>query len=426
MELSKDQEGAGSNSLCCGLDALRFKGIAPEIVRRKNMSRRWEWIVKTVILCVAGLAIILAGRAFYEHRHWKEAVVLSPGVTEVKKLSEYFPKIKGTINDCNVYFLNSGKPGGTIMVLGGSHPEEPGANLTADLIVENARVSEGRLIVAIHDNQSASTVTRPGDAYPQFFHIPTDWGVKKFRMGDRWANPLDSWPDPEVYSHYPSRQQLAYMDIRNFNRTWPGRPKGNLIEKTNYAFIQLIKEENVDVVIDLHEVELEYSVISTIVAHQRGFKLAAMVSMVLTAAEFKRPIGMEFSPVTLHGLSHREIGDHTDAVGLLFEVPEPFLDRVRGVTDERLLLTGQDPFVMKAGEHGLLYEEIDEEGWPIHVRVGRHCSTILELAKVWSDMNPDRVVRIEGVPRYAEVIENGVGHYFHNPAEAPEDRVVYE
>jgi hypothetical protein len=351
-------------------------------------------------------------------------VVLGPGATAIRKLSDYFPETKGTVNDCNIYFLDSGKPGGTILILGGTHPEEPAGNLTALVMVENAKVTQGRIIVAIHSNRSGSTVTRPGDAYPQFFNIPTDWGVQKFRMGDRWANPLDSWPDPEVYIHYPSRQNLAYMDFRNLNRAWPGRPNGSMIEQTCYAFIQLIKQEGVTLVIDMHEAELEYSVISTIVAHQKAYKVAAMASMLLTANEFR--IGMEYSPAGLHGLSHREIGDHTNALSVLCESPSPFLSRLRGVTDERLLLAGQDPFVMEAGKHGLLYEEITEEGWPIQARVGRHCSTILQLAATWSEMYPDQAVTIEDVPRYADLMKNGVGRYLRDPSKAAKDRIAFE
>ncbi len=107
-------------------------------------------------------------------------------------------------------------------------------------------------------------------------------GRQRFRMGDRWSNPLDQWPDPEVYIHYPSRQELAYVDIRNLNRTWPGRANGTLTEKTCYALTQLIKKEKVDIAIDLHEAELQYPVISTIVAHDKGQDLAAMASMMIS------------------------------------------------------------------------------------------------------------------------------------------------
>lgn len=388
------------------------------------MTDKRLWTIKIVALCLVTVAVVIAGMEFYAHRHYKEPVVIGPGVTEVKKLSDYYPPLKGSVNDCNIYILDSGKPGGTIAILGGTHPEEPAGNLAAELFIENAQLDSGRLIVAVRANRSASTVTRPGDAYPNFYQIKTPWGSKKYRMGDRWTNPLDSWPDPEVFVHYPSRQMLAYMDIRNLNRAWPGKKDGTITEQTTYAFIQMIRAEKVDLFIDYHEAELEYPVISTIVAHQKGTAYAGMASMMLTASEFK--IGMEYSPKTLHGLSHREVGDATDAISLLFEAPEPFLDRVRGVTDEKLLLTGQDPFVMAAGKKGLLYEKIDENGWPIDVRVGRHTSTVLEVLSTWNDMNFDKPIVVRNVPRYAELIANGVGYYLLNPAEAEEDRIMYE
>lgn len=390
------------------------------------MTEKKLRVIKIFALIISLVLIIWSGYLFYNHRTFLEEVVPSSSLTEVKKLSAYFSPLKGTTNDCNLYFFDSGNPGGTLLLIGGTHPEEPAANLTAQLFVENVKIKQGRLIVAIRANRSASTVTRPGDAYPQFYNIVTPWGEKKFRMGDRWSNPLDSWPDPEVYVHYPSGQMLAYMDIRNLNRTWPGRPNGMLTEQTCFAFMELIRQEKVDLFIDLHEAELEYPVISTIVVHESGQEIAALASMLLTSMEFERPIGMEFSPPNLHGLSHREVGDHSQAISLLIEAPEPFLDRVRGITDEHLLLTGKDPFVMEAGKYGLLYEKIDEEGWPIDVRVGRHCSTILEIAQAYSDLNPENTIIMNGIPRYQEVIDKGTGFYFHNPQEVDIDQIYYE
>lgn len=89
----------------------------------------------------------------------------------------------------------------------------------------------------------------------------------------------------------------------------------------------------------------------------------------LTANTFDVPVGMEFSPTALHGLSHREVGDYSDAASYLVEVAEPMLDRIRGITDEELLMSGKDRFVMMAGDRGLLYAPIDENGWPIEKRV---------------------------------------------------------
>ena len=151
-----------------------------------------------------------------------------------------------------------------------------------------------------------------------------------------------------------------------------------------------------------------------------------MSSMILTADQFEVPISMEYSPKTLHGLSHREVGDHTRAASLLFETAEPMLDRVRGVTDEELLMRGKDEFVRKAGDYGLLYSPIDKEGWPIERRVGRHNSTLVEVAKQWSMLNPTKAIELSNVPQYNELIKNGVGPYFKNPAEVEEDRVYLE
>lgn len=382
--------------------------------------------IRKIIIGLAGFLLFLfSGISFYKSRNFKEPVVLGEGVTQVKKLSDYYSGIKGSINDCNIYIMEGKEPGATVFVMGGSHPEEPAGRLAPWIIVENGVIEKGRLILVISGNRSGTTVTRLSGAYPPDFTIETNWGGQKFRMGDRWANPLDQWPDPEVYIHYPSRQYLAYVDIRNLNRCWPGRKNGTITEKTCYAFMELIRKEKVDVFIDLHEAELQYPVISTIVAHDRGLDLATMVSMMLTDMEGFN-MGTEFSPKNLHGLSHREVGDFSDAVSLLFEAPEPFLDATRGKTTREQLLTGKDEFVVKAGEHGLLFEKIDENGWPIDVRVGRHTSAILQTLETWTEDNPDKPIVCGSVPRYAEVIKNGVGHYLKNPDSADPKKIVFE
>ncbi|HDL18187.1 MAG TPA: succinylglutamate desuccinylase [Bacteroidetes bacterium] len=382
--------------------------------------------IRKIIFSAIGLILFIpAGISFYQSRHLKEPVVLSPGVSTVKRLSDYFPAIKGSTDDCHIYFFEGKEKGATLMILGGTHPEEPAGRLAPWLFAENAVMEKGRLIVVLSANRSASTVTRIGGGYPPDFTIPTAWGGQKFRMGDRWSNPLDQWPDPEVYIHYPSNQNLAYVDIRNLNRTWPGRPNGTLTEKTTYAFMELIRKENVDIFIDLHEAELQYPVISTIVTHEKGQELATMVSMMLTDMEGFN-IGTEFSPKNLHGLSHREVGDYSNAISLLFEAPEPFLDATRGKTTREQLLTGKDAFVMKAGEHGLLFEKIDENGWPIDVRVGRHTSTILQTMESWTEDHPKKPLVCRNIPRYAEVIEKGIGTYLHDPKKANSKRVVFE
>ena len=389
------------------------------------MDDRKDMLRKILIGLLGLILFVFAAISFYQSRRLKEPVVLGPGISQVKTLGEYFKGIQGTINDCNLYFFEGEEPGATLLVMGGSHPEEPAGRLAPWLFVENGVMKQGRLIMAISGNRSGTTVTRIGGAYPPDYAIPTSWGEQTFRMGDRWSNPLDQWPDPEVYIHYPSKQNLAYVDIRNLNRCWPGRPNGTLTEKTCHAFMELIRQEKVDIFIDLHEAELQYPVISTIVTHEKGQELATFVSMMLTDMEGFN-MGTEFSPKNLHGLSHREVGDFSDAISLLFEAPEPFLDATRGKTTREQLLTGKDEFVVKAGEHGLLFEKMDENGWPIDVRVGRHTSAILQTMESWTEDHPEKPLVCVNVPRYAEVIENGTGHYLIDPSKADPHRIVYE
>ncbi len=390
-----------------------------------NMKTRAKAGKAAVAVLGAALAVA-AGLSFHESRGLKEPLVLGPSVTSVKKLGDYFPGVAGTINDSGVYVLEGREPGGSILILGGTHPEEPAGRLASWIMIENSVVAKGRVFVIPTANRSGSTVTRPGGAYPPDYSIATPWGSQKFRMGDRWSNPLDQWPDPEVYIHYPTRQQLAYMDVRNLNRTFPGRPNGTLTERTTYAICELIRREKIDLVIDLHEAELQYPVISVIVAHPKGLDLAAMAQMIISS-EDGFSIGVEASPEALRGLSHREIGDNTGAVSLLLEAPEPFLDATRGPTNRELLLTGKDDFVVRAGKHGLLFEKIDAKGWPIDARVGRHTSTIKRIIEVWTSDKPDRAIEIEsGLPSFQEVVAKTTGSYLADPKKAPADRLRFE
>jgi predicted deacylase len=380
---------------------------------------------KMAVAALGTVLAVFAGLSFHRSRHLREPVVPGPSFTKVVTLGDYFSPVRGTVNDANVYILEGKEPGGTVLLLGGTHPEEPAGRLASWIFAENAALSQGRIIVILSANRSATTVTRLGGAYPPDFTVPTAWGGQTFRMGDRWSNPLDQWPDPEVYLHYPTRQQLAYVDIRNLNRAFPGRPNGTLTERTCYAITALIRREKVDIAIDFHEAELQYPVISAIVAHEKGADLAAAASMFISSLE-GFAIGVENSPKALRGLSHREIGDATDAISLLLEAPEPFLDATRGRTDRALLLTGRDEFVVRAGKRGLLFEKIDEKGWPIDVRVGRHMSTVLQILEIWSGDHPDRAVAVTGVPRYSEVVEKGTGAFLRDPKTVEPAKIVYE
>lgn len=386
------------------------------------MSRKW--MIKTIYMVIVLFVIILSGIQFYNHRHYDVPIAAGPGVTKVIKLSDYNENLKGTIADTNVFFLEGKEAGGKVLLFANTHSNEPAAILTALIFIENAMVEKGSLIIIPQFNNSGGRNTKPGDGYPLFFEIPTPWGEKKFRMGNRNAAPLDQWPDPDVYVHYPDRQLLSYLDVRNTNRTWPGRENGPLMERVTYAAMELMKKEKVDIAIDIHGAETMFPVTNCIVVPEKGMRIATMTALTVKAMEgFESHV--EPSPKGFRGLSHREIGDFSDTIPFLLEAPLPFLDQPTGPKTVKLLLDGKDPFLLSLSKQKKLFVPYDETGWPMKKRVGQHCSVILEILKRYSKSKSERAVKVGNVPRYAEVVEKGVGFYYKDPAKAKEENVYF-
>jgi hypothetical protein len=382
------------------------------------------WFKLALVLLVSGTTAI-AGVQLYGHRNFDTPIVLGSGVSEVRKLSDYCPSLAGTIGDTNVFFLEGREPGGTAVVIANTHPNEIAAGLTAFLMVENGVVEQGRVIVIPMFNNSASRATRPGDGYPLFFDIQTPWGYERFRMGNRDVSPVDQWPDPDVYIHYPEGQSMSYIDIRNTNRTWPGRENGLLSERVTYAAMELMRQENADIAFDIHGAETMFPVTNCIVAPDASMRIASMASLTVKCTEgFDNHV--EPSPVGFRGLSHREIGDYSNVLPFLLEAPIPFLDQPTGPKTVDLLLYGKDPFLLSLSKQNRLFVPYDENGWSIDQRVGQHTSVILEVMHQWTRKNPDSPIVVSGVPKYADVCDFGVGYYLLDPSESPSERVYYE
>jgi len=387
------------------------------------MSR--EWRIKSALIVIVLALSILGGVPLYRHRHYRTPVVAGPGVTKIIKLSEFVPSLKGTMADADVFILEGKEAGGKVLVMANTHANEPAGLLATIIMIENAVVEKGTLILIPEFNNSGSLNTKPGDGYPLYFDIPTEWGRMRFRMGNRDASPLDQWPDPDVYIHYPDKQLLSYLDVRNTNRTWPGRPDGAVMERVTYAAMQMMRQDKVDIAIDMHGAETMFPVTNCIVAPQKSAKIATLVSMNVKAIEgFDNHV--EPSPGGFRGLSHREIGDFSDTLPFLLEAPIPFLDQPTGPKTVKLLLDGKDPFLLSLSKKKKLFVPYDKNGWPMEKRVGQHCSVSLEIIRQYSKKNPDKAIRIQGIPKYAEVVKNGVGHYFHDPGKADPKSVYHE
>jgi predicted deacylase len=375
-------------------------------------------------LAVAFLALCLwGGLPLARHRGFEVPIVKGPGVTAVRRLSEFSPGLKGTVADTNVYVLEGQQRGGKALLIGNTHANEPEGMLSAIIYIENAVVEKGTLYIIPFFNTSGSRNTRPGDGYPLYFDVATDWGRRRFRFGNRDASPLDQWPDPDVYIHYPERQLLSYIDVRNTNRTWPGRAGGPLMERVTFGAMELMRREKIDVAVDIHGAETMFPVTNCIVAPEKSVKIATLASLTVKATEgFENHV--EPSPSGFHGLSHREIGDYGPSLPFLLEAPIPFLDQPTGPKTTKLLLDGKDPFLLSLSKKKKLFVPYDESGWPLEKRVGQHTSVTLEIFRQYSKKNAGRPIVVGGVPRYADVVKNGVGHYLADPSKAPAGGVV--
>ncbi|MDP8228687.1 MAG: succinylglutamate desuccinylase/aspartoacylase family protein [Candidatus Electryoneaceae bacterium] len=370
-----------------------------------------------VYLFIVLVVCLAAGGDFVEQRMPEEVFLDHNYLPKIKRLSDYLPSLHGTRGDVEIYIFRGGEPGGKVLVLGGTHPNEPASNVTSVLLAENLRVEQGTVAVILRANNSGFTATEPQEGHPQNFTIKARSGrQRQFRVGSRFTNILDGWPDPTVYEHHPSRQILSGNETRNLNRSYPGRPNGTLTERVAWAICEFIRSDSMDVVIDLHEAAPEYPVINAIVAHERAMDVASTALLEIQMDAMMQMIeGLDFnlepSPLSFHGLSHREIGDATPARAILMESAGALQGRLRGVTNADMVTKSVDPLYHWASELGRLYVDFPEEGIPLEVRVGRHLEGIKKICMALSLLEPDRTVSYDGIPGFLDIQAHGVGYY---------------
>lgn len=362
----------------------------------------------TLLLALAAAAAVFLGLEFASMGE-DEPIVPGPGVTEIKLLSDYYPALAGTAGDTEIYVLDSGVPGGSMLVLGGTHPNEPAGFVAAVVLIENCVPEEGVLYVIPRANHSAFTCTDPQEASPMSFTLTArDGSERTFRFGSRATNPIHQWPDPEVYVHGASGQQLSGAETRNLNRAYPGATNGTFTERVAYGVAQFIRAEGIGVTVDLHEASPEYPTINAVVAHERamGLGAVALMNMQLHGME----ISLEVSPTNLHGLTHRELGDYTDTLALLMETANASQGRLRGKTGPALVVSGKDPLYTRAGGYGALYVNFPASGIPLSERVARHITGVVEIARAYGETGGSPI-SLSNLPDYGELIINGLSPY---------------
>ena len=314
----------------------------------------------------------------------------------------------------------------SLLVLGGTHPNEPAGQLAATLFLENAKMKRGTLYVVTETNRSAYTHSQPQEASPFYYHLQTKSGkTRTFKFGSRATNTNQQWPKPDVYTHNPSGQPLSGNEVLNINRSYPGSINGTYTERVAYAVTECVRQNDITMVVDLHEAAPEYITINAMVAHDDAQNLAASAVLAMelytgttTDGEVIDGVSirMEVSPANLHGLTHRELGDFTNTYAFLCETSNASQGKIRGKFTEDLIVSGEDKFYVKAEELGLLYAA------PVNIkeRVARHTLSILSIINAYNDEGKTRLgettgsFELENIPSYVEIYDNGVGYYLHD------------
>jgi hypothetical protein len=367
--------------------------------------------VRALAISIAAVAVAGASGWIFWSMREPEPIVAGPGVTGQRMLSALEPSLAGGPGDTPVYELAGDKPGGVMMILGGTHPQEIAGMLAAVLVIENVRVKQGRLIVVPQANRSGFTHTDPMEAYLHSYELATPAGPRWFRVGMRLTNPTDQWPDPDVFVHAPSGERMVGHETRNLNRNHPGLPGGWLTARVSFALTGLAKDASL--ILDLHEAQPEYPVINMMLAHEHAFETAATAVAGMQARRI--PISLSASPKNLHGLSHREFGDYTNAEAVLTESANPAMGRFRGRTSEELVVEGRDANYVRAARLKRLFVSFDEQGWPLKTRVARNLAAIEELINAYNELHPETPIEVENIPAYKDVISRGLGAFLLPP-----------
>jgi len=364
------------------------------------MNQLHRQFVKLMIL--ASLCLLLPASA------WCKSISLDirpgAGVTDQRKLSDYFPPLKDTNLDTDVFFLDSGEPGATALMIGGTHGNELAGSVAALVALENSVVTSGRLIVIPYTNRSAQSMRDTRNQVGQRHLIQSRNGERFLTYGDRRTDPADQGAeDPDEYQNPGGYVLKDGQESRNLNRTYPGKADGTATEQLAYAIIALVTKEQVDFSLDMHEANTpdtdkrtdgDYTpggnkrLAYTLVAHPRGLEVAAFA---LLAMEEDTRISMklEESNTRYRGLSHLEIGDATSCLSFLSESPNP--GQNRGQKDA---------------------DVITDAGYPLTHRVGMHLRLFKHLADAYADYY-DKALTIDHLPEYSDLMAGDIGRFLN-------------
>lgn len=313
-----------------------------------------------------------------------------PGVTRTRMLSSWLPSLARTPGDTPVFVLEGKEPGGTLVVVAGTHGNEIAGVFAATALVETARVSRGRLVVVPRANNSAVTVPDDERPVPEWITVASRSGPRRFRFGSRLTNPLHQGaPDPVEVKLPGAEKALPGREARNLDRAYPGSADGPLTQRVAFAIVELLRKEKADLAFDLHEASPDSRLAWMIVAHPRALDLAAAAVLDLDSAGL--PMKLEVSDEGFRGLSHREWGDATGALAFLIETPNP--NQLNGA---------------------LAVDPVDDPRYPLAARVAAQLKSVLAVVDIWSAGAPaTRRIEFALVPGFGPAGATSLAELLH-------------
>lgn len=365
-------------------------------LREEALPIRWYRIKRTVFSLFLMLwTVLLFNQGAAKATPVELDIKPGTGVTERKTISAYLPSLKNTIFDTPVFVMDSGQPGANILIIGGTHGNEPAGYLSALVILEQAVVKTGKLVVIPAANRSALMMADMISFVDQKLEIPTKSGSRIIRYGNRFSDIADIRKNTSGFFSKTEKKTL------NLNRVYPGKADGNETEQLALAIMTLIRSEQIDFTVDFHEARtpdkptrgsshnrvnnrLAYSLIS----HPRGSEIAAYA--LLSFEEMTDlPIKLEDSKPAHQGYSHWEIGTRTQSISFLTETPNPGQDRWRRKPDV-----------------------LNDVRYPLKHRVGVHIWLFYSLAEAFADLQ-EKSFQIEGLPSYQAMMQQGLGSFLN-------------
>lgn len=362
--------------------------------------------MKRVLLTAA--AVILCSNAAFA-AFFRPDVRPGYGVSRRGWLSDYHAPLKGTNLDAPVYYIEGEKPGAAMVVLGGTHPREIAGHTAALMLVENAKVLEGRLIVIPALNVSGYGIHDQSSNIARFHRVPCRSGHRLLPFGDRRVDRSDQSADPQQYRHQSGAVILGSKghdgaEARNINRNYPGLPDGTPTQQAAYAVMEMILKEKVVLAIDMHEADTpSWSYSRETGQPYHGGRLAYMLvcnpkdeAMELGAEAVvdvsdRVGIDLKYEPSNkqFRGLSHLEIGDASPCLSFLFETPNPGQDSWREAPDV-----------------------VTDVRYPLNHRVGLQLEMFCELVDLYNQSHTDHLV-MKHVPDYKTLMEDGIGKWLN-------------